>query len=196
MFVKLEDIVRDSPLLMRALTGARELNAPDWLIVSGAIYQTVLNALTFRPHDCGIKDFDLFYFDGSDLSYEAEDLRIQRVRAIFAQDIADRVELRNQARVHLWFQEKFGEPYEPLGSTEESLLRFVSPIGAVGVRLEANGALTIVAPFGLEDLFALHMRPNPIRRLSPQFAAIAGGVRARWPEVTMINEAGAFPAGR
>jgi iron complex outermembrane receptor protein len=33
----------------------------------------------------------------------------------------------------------------------------------VGVRLEPDDRLTIVAPFGLEDLFALRLRPNPTR---------------------------------
>ena len=47
----------------------------------GAVYQPVLNHLTSRPLDYGIKDFDLAYFDSSDLSYEAEDAIIRRVRA-------------------------------------------------------------------------------------------------------------------
>ena len=70
------------------------------------------------------------------------------------------VEVRNQARVHLWFESKFGEPYAPLASTAEALDRFVSPLFAVGVRLEPDGGLTVVAPFGLEDLFALRLRPT------------------------------------
>jgi hypothetical protein len=52
---------------------ARHLCLPDWLVFSGAVYQPVLNHLTGRPLDYGIKDYDLAYFDPSDLSYEAED---------------------------------------------------------------------------------------------------------------------------
>lgn len=63
--------------------------------------------------------------------------------------------MRNQARVHLWFPGKFGEPYEPLTSSSEALERFVSPVFAVTVRLEADDRLMICAPFGLQDLFAL-----------------------------------------
>ena len=44
------------------------------------------------------------------------------------------VEVRNQARVHLWFENKFGEPYEALTGTDEALARFVAPAFAVGVR--------------------------------------------------------------
>jgi hypothetical protein len=65
-------IVRATPPLMRVLTVARHLCLPDWLVFSGAVYQPVLNHLTGRPLDYGIKDYDLAYFDGSDLSYDAQ----------------------------------------------------------------------------------------------------------------------------
>jgi hypothetical protein len=44
--------------------------------------------------------------------------------------------------------------------------------------------MTIVAPFGLEDLFALRLRPNPLRP-SAAFARTAEAARRRWPEVTV-----------
>jgi hypothetical protein len=96
------------------------------------------------------------------------------------------VEVRNQARVHLWFEGKFGEPYAPLSGTAEALTRFVSPLFAVGVRLEPDETLTIEAPFGLEDLFALRLRPNP-RRPTNGFARTTQAAIARWPELTVSN---------
>ena len=48
------------------------------------------------------------------------------------------VEVRNQARVHVWFEAHFGEAYTPLCCTGEALERFVSPMFAVGVRLDAD----------------------------------------------------------
>jgi uncharacterized protein len=178
---RLEAIVRAAPNLMTVLRTARELDLPDWLVVSGAIYQRVLNHLTGRDPDYGIKDYDLFYFDASDISYEAEDLAIKRVAAAFAPPLREAVEARNQARVHLWFENKFGESYAPLGSSAEALPRFVSPLYAVGVKLEADGCLAIVAPFGLDDLFAMRLRPCPGRDIA--FARVAPGVTARWPEL-------------
>ena len=84
----------------------------------------------------------------ADISYEAEDVVIRQVAGAFEPPLRDLVEVRNQARVHLWFEAKFGEPYAPLRSTAEALERFVSPLFSVGVRLEADERLTIVAPFG------------------------------------------------
>src|ERR1700748_1959657 len=145
---RLTEILRATPPLMQVLSVARYLRLPDWLLFSGAVYQPVLNHLTGRPLDYGIKDYDLGYFDMSDLSYEAEDEVIRRVKAAFDEPLRSMVEVRNQARVHLWFEAKFGEMYGPLSSTAEALERFASPTFAVGVRLETDERLHIVAPFG------------------------------------------------
>ena len=169
---------------MRVLSLARGLCLPDWLVFSGAVYQPVLNHLTQRPLDYGIKDYDLGYFDGSDLSYESEDAVIRRVKAAFDEPLRSMVEVRNQARVHLWFEAKFSEPYGPLSCTAEALERFASATFAVGVRLEPNDRLHIEAPFGLADLFALRLRPNP-RRKTVGFARASADVRRRWPEVVV-----------
>lgn len=179
---RLEGVVRATPRLMGVLQTACDLDLPDWMIFSGAVYQPVLNHLTGRDPDYGIKDYDLGYFDASDISYDAEDAVIRRVAAAFEPPLREMVEVRNQARVHLWFEDKFSEPYAPLGSTEAALERFVSPLFAVGVRLNPDGGLRIAAPFGLEDLFLLKIRHNPGRR-SPNFSRIAQAARVRWPEL-------------
>jgi hypothetical protein len=183
---RLSAILGAMPPLMRVLSVARCLCLPDWLVFSGAIYQPVLNHLAGRPLDYGIKDYDLGYFDASNLSYEAEDAVIRRVRAAFDEPLRSMVEVRNQARVHFWFEAKFGEPYSPLSRTPQALERFASATFAVGVRLEPDDRLQIEAPFGLADLFALRLRPNP-RRKTVGFARTSADVRRRWPEVMIDN---------
>ena len=183
---RLEAIVRASPSLMRVLETVRDLDPPDWLIFSGAVYQRVLNHLTGRDPDYGIKDYDLGYFDASDTSYEAEDVVIRRVAAAFDPPLREMVEVRNQARVHLWFEGKFGEPYAPLSCTAEALDRFTSATFSVGVRLQKDGRLAVVAPYGLDDLFALRLRPNPQRKTNG-FARTAAAAVARWPELSVVD---------
>src|ERR1700760_2081074 len=184
---RLTAIIRTTPPLMQVLSVVRPLCLPDWLVFSGAVYQPVLNHLTGRPLDYGIKDYDLGYFDASDLSYDAEDAVIRRVKAAFDEPLRSMVEVRNQARVHLWFEAKFGEVYGPLSSTAEALERFASATFAVGVRLEADDRLHIEAPFGLADLFALRLRPNP-RRKTVGFVRASADVRRRWPEVVVEGQ--------
>lgn len=184
---RLADLLRASPRVMRVLEAARDLALPDPLLVSGAVYQTAWNALTGRDPDYGIKDYDLTYFD-PDTSWEAEDVWIKRVAAALPPPLDTMTEVRNQARVHLWFNARFGgEPYPPLLHTAEALERFVCPAFSVGARLGADDTLEIVAPFGLNDLFALRLRPNPNREPNADaFARTTGSVKARWPEVELL----------
>lgn len=186
---RLISIVRQQPQLMQILTTVRTLDLPDWRIFSGAVYQAVWNHQTGRPVGYGIKDYDLGYFD-PDTSYDAEDAVIRRVAAAFPPPLRDLVEVRNQARVHLWFHDRFGESYEPLTRTDEALSRFVAPAFAVGVRLEADDRITVAAPFGLDDLFAMTLRPNPSRPRAKGWDKAVASARARWPELTVIDVRG------
>ncbi|MFZ5668856.1 MAG: nucleotidyltransferase family protein [Pseudomonadota bacterium] len=186
---RLEGIVRASRSLMTALEHARDLDLPDWLMVSGAVYQRVWNHLTGRDPDYGVKDYDLVYFDASDISYEAEDVHIKRAAALFPPPLNELVEVRNQARVHLWFEDHFGEPYAPLSCSAEAVGRFVAPAFAVAVRLERDDRLTLVAPFGLEDVFAMRLRPNPDRPLARGWVKTTASARTRWPEIQVLEPA-------
>ncbi len=183
---RLVDIVRADPGLMHVLTVVRGLGLNDWRVFSGAVYQSVWNAVTGRPAGYGVRDYDLGYFD-PDVSWDAEDAVIKRVAAAFEPPFRDMVEARNQARVHLWFEGKFGEPYAPVAATDEALSRFVAPAFAVAVRLEDDDTISVAAPFGLEDVFSMTLRPNPNRRLARDWRRVVENARGRWPELTVID---------
>jgi uncharacterized protein len=175
-------MLRASPRVMQVLEIARAAKLPDWRLVAGSIYGTVWNALTGMPPDHGIKDYDICYFD-PDTSYEAEDVVIKAVAAMTPPDLLALVEVRNQARVHLWFGAKFGGDYPPLTCTDEALERYLCYSDAVAVRLEADDSISIAAPFGLNDVFNMVMRPNPGRAAPANRAAKVASVQSRWPSV-------------
>ena len=180
----LREIIRATPLLLDVLERARDLALPDTWLVSGAIYNTVWNHLTGRPPLTGINDIDLFYFDASDLSYEAEDRAIKAADRIFA-GLPLPVQLRNQARVHLWYPDRFGEAYPPLASSCEAIDRFASLTHSVGARLDSAGAIELYTPFGLDDLFSFRIVPN--RRMNNRATHEKKGARAMtvWPELVV-----------
>lgn len=186
---RLVEIVRADPGLMHVLKGVRDQDLPDWRIFSGAVYQSVWNALTGRPAGYGVRDYDVGYFD-PDTSWDAEDVIIKRVAAAFDEPFSSTVEVRNQARVPIWFPAHFGEPYDPLSSTDEALERFVSPAFAVGVRLEKDDAISVAAPLGLDDIFALTLRPNPNRGVARDWPRVIERARVRWPELQVIEPEG------
>ena len=183
---RLVEIVRADSDLMEVLITIRDLGLNDWLVFSGAVYQAVWNEVTGRSPGYGVKDFDVGYFD-EDVSWDAEDVVIKRVAEAFEEPLRSRVEVRNQRRVSEWFEAKFGEPYPPIEDTAEALTRFVAPAFAVGVRLEDDDQITVVAPFGLDDVFDMRIRPNPRRPLAKDWDRVTERALDRWPELTVIK---------
>jgi uncharacterized protein len=179
--IRLEGMIRSDPDLMALLHCLRDVALPRWRIVSGCLYQMVWNVLTGRPRGTGIQDIDIIYFDDADLSWKAEDAAIKRVTA------RGPLQIRNQARVHIWYEQHFGVAYAPLRSADESLLRYPIIVQAVGARLEDDGRIDIVAPFGLEDVFGMVMRPSPTYAHPTTFAMKVDRARAIWPEVTVVD---------
>lgn len=180
---ELEAILRADPVIWPALRRARDFGLPDWLIVSGAIYNTVWNALTGRPPGYGVKDIDLFYFDAGDLSWEAEDRVIRAGETRFA-GLPLPVEIRNQARVHLWYEKRFGRTCPAYESSVHALSFFASKAHAVGVRLQEDDTLSIQAPFGLADIFAMRLVPNRALDNRETHEKKAERAKSLWPRVT------------
>ena len=63
----------------------------------------------------------------------------------------------------------------------------MAPAFAVGVRLGDGGDLMVVAPFGLDDVFDMVIRPNPLRPLAKDWPRVVERARARWPELTIVQ---------
>ncbi|MEQ1756418.1 MAG: nucleotidyltransferase family protein [Micropepsaceae bacterium] len=160
------DIIRADPGLTGMLEAMQSFNAPDPWLVSGALFQTVWNVLEGNSRGHGIDDYDLFYFD-PDTSVEAEDAWIKKAARHFA--FADHeVQLRNQARVHLWYPQKFDLPYPELKSSCQGVDQFLVQASVVAIRQSSPAALDIYAPLGLDDIFNRILRPNPLWKGQPR----------------------------
>jgi uncharacterized protein len=163
------------------------LALPDAWIVSGCLVQTVWNVQTERAPDYGIADYDVFYFD-PDTSWQAEDAVIQELQGRFASPGA-KVEVRNQARVHLWYPQKHGLPYPALHCSTQGIDRFLTQNTQVGIS-RTQGGHDVYAPHGFDDIADMIVRPNP----GPNFSAANYEAKARrwkmlWPEITVLPAA-------
>ena len=161
-----------------------QLALPDAWIVSGCLVQTVWNVLTARPVDYGIDDYDIFYFD-PDTSWQAEDAVIRQVQGRLAK-FGAKVEVRNQARVHLWYPEKHGLPYPALQSSTDGIDRFLTKNTQIGIRRALDGH-EVYAPNGFDDVVDMIVRPNPGPNFSAaNYEAKAGRWKKLWPELTVL----------
>lgn len=173
-----------NPINREIVARLRSLELGDVWLVSGALFQSAWNAISEREPEYGIKDYDLFYFD-PDLSWEAEDAVIKQASQVFA-DLGQRVEIRNQGRVHIWYQEKFGAPYSSLSSATEGIDRFLMTCAQVGVRLDDQG-LAVYAPSGLTDVEQMIIRPNRTDNFRAEsYYAKASRWQTLWPELKVM----------
>jgi hypothetical protein len=170
---------RDAAAVLERAPG---LGAAHWALAAGAVYQNVWNALTGRPGGHGVRDYDLAYHDTSDLSWEAEDAVIQRAEALF-EDLSKPVEVRNQARVHLWFEKRYGEPRAPIPSITAALLGYAAPAHMVALAPGRQGGLEVIAPKGLHDVFAMVIRPDRPAAYTPDLIAKAARMQTLWPQL-------------
>src|SRR6266852_6146148 len=162
---------------------------PDAWIVSGCLVQSVWNVLTNRAVDYGIADYDVFYFD-PDTSWQAEDAVIRKLRGRLA-SLDVKVEVRNQARVHLWYPEKHRLPYPALHCSTQGIDRFLTKNTQVGIRRTPSGH-DVYAPNGFNDIAEMVVRPNHTANFSAaNYAAKASRWKTLWPEITVLGaEAG------
>lgn len=142
------------------LDRASQLGFSDWWLTAGCIAQSIWNLASGRDVHAGIRDYDLFYYD-PDTSWEAEDAVIAKTRSLFA-DIPVEVQIRNQARVPVWYQNKFGIPFGAVSRASDGIDRFPCATVAVGIRRHEE-VYEIYSPFGLRNLFDGRLKPN--RRL-------------------------------
>jgi hypothetical protein len=174
-----------NPAVTTILQRLPQLGLETWYLTAGGVVQTLWNVLSGRDPQAGIKDYDIFYFDASDLSYAAEDAVIQQANALFP-DLPTPVEMRNEARVHLWYEEKFGVRARPFTSCEDAIDHFASTTCCYGITRDSRGELRVYAPYGFHDLFALIVRPNPVLAPREVYETKTARWQEEWPTLTIL----------
>ena len=160
----------------------RSIDLPGCHLTAGCLFQPIWNQKTGRAPNWGIKDYDVFYFD-HDTSWDAEDRVIRRVTDATS-DLALDVEVRNQARVHMWYPTKFGGSYPRLQSAQAGIDRYLISCTCVGIEVESG---CVYAPNGFGDLAQGVLKLNPLTPNPERFAQKAESYRSRWPWLTIMN---------
>lgn len=179
---RLRDLVQSNPELIGILEAVRDVDPPDWVVGSGIIRDLVWDFLHGRDGRLDFKDVDVAFFDPANLAQERDEEIAARLRAWLPEVAWD---VKNQASVHLWFEQRFGYPAEPLTSITDAVATWPETAVCVGVTLLWDGRIEIVAPMGLEDLFGLTLRRNPRRVTVEEYLRRIERKRVseRWPLV-------------
>lgn len=161
-----------------------EKHLKDYYVGAGFIFQTVWNYLSGFPLDYGIGDVDIVYFDREDLSIETEkELESQISETL--KHLPFKIDVKNEARVHLWYEKKFGYPIAPYQSMEDAIDTWPTTASSIGVKKKEAG-YEVYAPFGLEDLVEMVVRPNKTLITKEIYESKAVKWKNKWPKLTVI----------
>jgi hypothetical protein len=159
------------------------LGLDQCMLTAGCLFQAVWNQQAGYPAARGVKDYDVFYFD-EDVSWEAENEVIQLARELF-HDLEVDIEIRNQARVHLWYGQRFGKPYPRLRSARDGIDRYLIAGTCIGLDVLTG---EVYAPYGLGDVEEGLLRINPVNPDPELFEAKARSYQARWPWLKIVGD--------
>lgn len=177
-------IVQENPVLQAALDTAAACLPPAWYLGAGCIAQAVWNHLSQTEPMTGINDLDLVYFDAGDLSEAGEEALARRLRQELG-GLGVRIDVKNQARVHLWYEGHFGYPIRPYCSLEDAVTSWPTTATCVGVRRSSQGMI-VSAPYGLNDLFGMVVRPNKRQITREIYERKARRWIQNWPDLQII----------
>lgn len=179
------NMVRASPAIDALWRNWHRIDLPDCWLVAGCLAQTVWNHRFGLPLDHGISDIDLVYFDPDDLTEATEAARAERIRTEFA-DLGIWIDVKNEARVHLWYEARFGYPIAPYLSTIDAMDSFPTTATTIGVRSGPSGT-SLHATFGLEDLFQGIVRPNKRQITQTIYETKVARWLRHWPDLDIIT---------
>jgi hypothetical protein len=182
---RINTVALRSPILSPILDRWSAVSLPDCWLVAGALAQTFWNNAFGLPLAHGIADVDIVYFDADDLSEEAELRHSRRIRDLFA-ELPLRIDVKNEARVHLWFEAKFGQTIPPYVSTADAISTFPTTATAIGIQRTMT-ELRLVAPYGLDDLLDLIVRPNKKQITRSVYEAKVARWLTLWPRLHVLS---------
>lgn len=148
----LQTLLLNDDLRREALLALRHLHLPDGWIGAGFVRDAVWAYQHKHPLSPVPADVDVVWFDDkqpSERQDRALEAALKRLSPAFNWSV------KNQARMH---RRNDDAPYR---STEDALRFWPETATALAVRLTDNHRLETIAPYGLEDLFELRLRPTP-----------------------------------
>jgi hypothetical protein len=178
----LVDIIKNNPHLQKVASALYAFKAEQCYIGAGAITQTVWNILTNRPVNYGIADIDMVFYNPRNVEEEYERKIVEHLRQVL-REYPFWLDVKNEARVHLWYREKFGYDIEPYKSIEAAIDTWPTTATSLGIRMISEQCWEIYAPFGLKDIFDMKIIANNRQITKDIYDAKVRKWTQKWPEL-------------
>ena len=156
---------------------------PDAWLGAGVIFQNVWNVMHGFALNTYINDIDILYWDDQNLTWQAENHYITALNKTFTTTKIP-FDVKNIARIHLWYEKRFGIPKAEYFSVQESVSTW-PVIGACMAMRIKNGRLEFIAPYGFQDMFSLRVRPNKVLVNRVIYEKKSMDWQAKWPMLSI-----------
>jgi uncharacterized protein len=180
----LDGALKQNPIATALLEGIGRTGLPSWYLGAGGVTQTVWNQLHGFDATTGIRDYDIVYFDPDDLTAGTEKAREDELQRQFAH-LGSPLDVTNEARVHLWYPERYGIRIPPYRSSEHAISTWPTTASSIGVRRDRED-FVVCAPFGLSDLYSLTVRPNRALIDEVVYREKTTRWRRQWPRLSVL----------
>lgn len=181
----LHEILQKNDVIYQVILRVNKLGIDKYYIGAGCICQSVWNYQNNLNPMYGISDVDLVYFNDNDLSYEAENTIILKVKNEFS-DLSVDIDIKNQARVHLWYKKHYGYDISPYNSVEDAINTWPTTATSIGVRLE-DGKFIVYAPFGMNDMFGQIIRANKTQITKETYMQKCNKWVSKWNSLRIVE---------
>ncbi len=148
---KLREIIKQNPYILEDLKLVKSLGLTNEYIAAGYVRNLVWDILHGYEDRTPLDDVDIVYFDPKDRK-EGTEKNLEQV--LKSHSNRYKWSVKNQARMHLL---KDDAPYS---SVEDAMKRWPETATAVGIKLNEQDEIEILAPHDLDDLFELKLRKS------------------------------------
>ncbi len=167
--------------MMRALRTVAMLSLPDWWIPAGFVRAKVWDTLHGHAMPTRPNDIDVVFFDPN----RAAEADIEIEAKLSSIDPTYPWEVVNQAHIHTYN----GDP--PYRNSIDAISRWAETVSTVAVRLDQRGEPEVAAPYGIEDLVGMVIRPTPHADAKPEVFEMRLRRKSwhrRWPLSTIRRD--------
>jgi hypothetical protein len=175
------DFIAHNPRMMRCLAVLAAHGPAGAWIGAGLVRNAVWDHLSGQDTEATpLADLDVVFHDPVIATAE-HDARIEAELRAAAPDLPWSV--RNQARMH----ERNG--HDPYRDVADALAHWAETATAIAARLGPKG-VEILAPFGVDDVLGMILRPVPAYRSKPEVLRArlkAKGWLRRWPRLSVVG---------
>lgn len=153
------DLIEKDEWMMSVLRAVRTLNLPDWIIGAGFVRNKVWDYLHGYKEPTPRTDIDVIYFDKKDFSKDEAGSDSTKKEIEYEKRLQELMpgpiwSVTNQARMHVF------HGHQPYKSAEGGLAMWIDTATCIGVKLEDNNRLALIAPHGIDDLVDLCVVPT------------------------------------